>query len=79
MCSGKCPSGEMSNWGSVRLGKCLVREMFVRGNVRRGSVRRESASRGIALGEVSVGELSSQGTAHIPQGCLYQQFPSSDS
>ena len=61
MWSGKCPFGEMSQWGNVQSGKCPVGELSVRGNVRRGSV-----SRGIVLGEVSVGELSSRGTVRIP-------------
>ena len=65
--SGKCPFGEMSQWGNVHSGKCPsgkcpVGELSVRGNVRRGSVRRGSVSQGIVLGEVSVGEVSGRET-----------------
>ena len=63
--SGKCPFGEMSQWGNVESGrcpsgKCPVGELSVRGNFCRGSVRRESVSRGFVLGEVSVGEVSAR-------------------
>ena len=81
MWSGKCPVGEMSQWGNVQSGKCPsgkcpVGELSVRGNVRQGSVRRGSVSRGIVLGEVSVRELSSRGTVRITSWiaslwCLY--------
>ena len=59
---GKCPFGEMSQWGNVQpgkypLGKCRFGELPVRGNVRRGSV-----SRGFVLGELSVGEVPGRET-----------------
>ena len=53
--SGKCYSGEMSNWESA------LEKLSVRGNG-----RRESVSQGIVLGEVPVGEVPSRGTLRIP-------------
>ena len=47
MWSGKCPFGEMSQWGNVQSGNCPFGERFI------GALQ---------VGEVSVGELSSRGT-----------------
>ena len=71
--SGKCPFGEMSQWGNVQSGKCPVGELSVQGNVRRGSVRRGSVSRGFVLGKVSVGEVSGRET--VLQSLYLLSFP----